>query len=169
MPMRQKISISMAFDKIDISTMTTEHARLISCWKYNGVYSFYDHNENNVEGYMDGTHFACMAESGELIGYFCFGENARIPTIEENVYDDGFLDVGLGLRPDLCGKKYGPAFLDKGIDYAQQKFNTKCFRLSVASFNERAIKVYTKAGFYVECEVTNSYFMNKFFIMKAVR
>ena len=156
-------------DKVSISAMTTEYALLISRWKYDGVYSFYDHNERNVEGYMDGTHFACTDKDGEIIGYFCFGEDARIPTIEENVYDDGFLDVGLGLRPDLCGKKYGSSFLDKGLEYAQQKYGTKQFRLSVAVFNERAIKVYAKADFYVEREVTNSYFMNKFIIMKSVR
>ena len=159
----------MHHDKAKIVAMTTEHARAISLWKYDGIYSFYDHSESNVEGYMDGTHFVCTNESGDLIGYFCFGEDARIPTIEENVYNDGFLDVGLGLRPDLCGKKLGASFLKMGLDYAQKTFNTKWFRLSVAAFNERDVKVYAKVGFYIEREVTNSYFKNKFIIMKCVR
>ena len=93
----------MAFDKINIFSMTTEYARLISLWKYEDEYSFYDHNEKNIIGYMDGTHYACTNDDGELIGYFCFGKDARIPTIEENVYDDNFLDIGLGLKPNLCG------------------------------------------------------------------
>ena len=118
---------------------------------------------------MDGTHYACIDTDGALIGYYCFGEDARIPTIEENVYDDSFLDVGLGLRPDLCGKGNGLAFFNNGLDYAQKTFHTNCFQLSVAVFNERAIKVYQKAGFTIAHEVTNSYFKNKFFIMKLAK
>ena len=154
----------MLSDKIDISAMTIEYARSISLWKYEGEFSFYDHNERNMEGYMDGTHYACT-DDGELIGYFCFGKDARIPTVETNVYDDDYLDIGLGLRPDLCGKGYGLPFFKIGLDYAKGHFQTKKFRLSVAAFNERAIKVYAKAGFEVEREVTNSYFKNKFIIM----
>ena len=152
-----------------IIPMTEEYGHAIALWKYEGIYSFYNHDEENINEYMDGTHFACTNAAGELIGYFCFGADARVPTIEENVYDEGFLDIGLGLRPDLCGKKYGLSFLLNGLAYAQKLFIANCFRLSVAAFNERAIKVYRKAGFFVEQEVTNSYYKNKFFIMKCIR
>jgi len=145
--------------------MTTEYAQQISRWKYDGIYSFYDHDESNIAGYMDDAYFACIDDNGELIGYFCYGNDAQIPTIEEDVYDDNSLDIGLGLRPDLCGKGHGSAFMLKGMDYAQELYNTKNFRLSVAAFNERAVKLYTKAGFYIDREVTNSYSKNKFVIM----
>ena len=158
----------MPYDKINITAMTEECASTISQWKYGGIYSFYDHREDDVSGYMSGTYFACKDTHGDLIGYFCFGEDARIPTIEKDVYDEGFLDIGLGLRPDLCGKKIGLSFLNCGLDYAKKSFGTINFRLSVAIFNERAVKVYKRAGFYIEHEVTNSYFKNKFFIMKHV-
>ncbi|MCL2362617.1 MAG: GNAT family N-acetyltransferase [Defluviitaleaceae bacterium] len=153
----------------NIVPMTKEYARLISLWKYEGKYSFYNQSEGNIEGYMDGTHFSYTNEDGKLIGYFCFGKEARIPTVEEDIYDDDFLDIGLGLRPDMCGRQIGLAFFNDGLDYAQRVFNTKKFRLSVAVFNERAIKVYIKAGFCVTQEVTNSYFKNKFFIMNCIR
>jgi len=151
---------------INIVKMTKEYAQQISHWKYDGPYAFYNHSDSNIEGFMDDTHFACTHISGELVGYFCYGNDARIPTIEENVYDDNFLDIGLGLRPDLCGKGHGLAFFLKGIDYAQLRYNTKNLRLAVATFNERAIKLYSRAGFYVEREVTNLRFNNKFVIMK---
>jgi len=154
---------------INIVEMTEEYAKKISRWKYKGIYSFYDHNDSNIAGYMDGTHFACVNVDRDLIGYFCYGSDARIPTVEENTYDDDFLDIGLGLRPDICGKGHGLSFFLKGINYAQMRYSTKNFRLSVAVFNERAIKLYTNAGFYVEQEVTNSYFQNKFLIMKCER
>jgi len=151
---------------MQITDMTKKYADLISEWKYDGIYSFYDHNKDNIDDFMNGKHFACTDMSGELIGYFCFGEDARIPTIEENVYDDDFIDIGLSLKPNLCGNNLGLSFLNEGLKYAGELYNTSNFCLSVASFNERAIKVYKRAGFYVEREVTNSYFNNKFFIMK---
>lgn len=156
----------MGSEYFNISAMTKQYSVLISLWKYDGDYSFYNHNESNIDGYMDGTHFACLSSNGDLIGFFCFGKGARIPTIENDVYGDDFLDVGLGLRPNLCGKGLGLTFLNHGLKFAQKMYNTNHFRLSVAAFNERAIKVYQKAGFNIKHEVTNSYFKNKFFIMK---
>ena len=158
----------MRMENLVIVPMTTECAHAISQWKYADPYDFYSHREENVEEYMDGTHFAATDRDGGIVGYFCFGKDARIPTVEENVYDGDFLDVGLGLRPDLCGKRQGLPFLLYGLDYARQVYNTKCFRLSVATFNERAIKVYTRAGFHIVREVTNSYFLSKFYIMEYV-
>ena len=150
---------------IYIKKMTKEYALQISQWKYDGIYSMYDSDESDIVGLMDGTHFACTNAIGELIGYFCYGNGARIPTLEENIYDDKYLDIGLGLRPDLCGKGHGLAFFLKGIDHAQKHFYTQNFRLSVAAFNERAIKLYSNAGFYVEREVTHKLSNNKFLIM----
>jgi RimJ/RimL family protein N-acetyltransferase len=75
----------------------------------------------------------------------------------------------LGLKPNLCGKGLGLSFIKFGMDYAEKFLQTKCLRLSVAAFNERAIKVYVKVGFEVEREVINSYFKNKFIIMKYER
>ena len=146
--------------------MTETHARALSEWKFDGIYSFYDHNSEDVEEYMDGMYYACINDEGELVGNFCFGTGARVPTVEDDVYEDGFLDVGLSLRPDLCGKGLGYKFFLDGLEFAHHKFNTSRFRLSVAVFNERAVKVYKKAGFYVDREVTNSYYKNKFYIMK---
>ena len=153
---------------LEIIKMTPEYASLISTWKYEGIYSFYDGNADSIADYMDGTHYVCINVTGDIIGYYCFGQEARIPTIEEYVYNDDFLDVGLGLRPDLCGAGLGLSFFNKGIEFACKAYNTNNFRLSVAVFNERAIKVYQRAGFIVKCEVTNAVYNNKFYIMKTI-
>ncbi len=154
--------------RLRIAGMSPENASGIARWRYEGIYSFYDHNGQAPDSYLDGTHFACMDEYENLIGYFCFGEDARIPTVEQNVYEDGFMDVGLGLKPELCGKGLGSSFLKLGLDYAREHLGCKRFRLSVAAFNERAVKVYRKAGFSIDREVTNSYFKNKFYVMTLV-
>lgn len=65
--------------------------------------------------------------------------------------------------PDLCG--LGGAFLSLCLRFAQETYGASRFRLSVAAFNQRAIKVYQKAGFSIECEVTHQVFHNTFYIM----
>jgi len=152
---------------MEITLMTKTHAQAISLWRYDGIYSLYDHDESTAESFMDGTHFAYITTDEGLTGYFCFGEDARISTVEGYSFDGDYLDVGLGLRPDLCGKKLGSSFFAAGLAFAGELCGTTQFRLAVAVFNERAIKVYKRAGFYVECEVTNSRYMNKFYIMKC--
>jgi RimJ/RimL family protein N-acetyltransferase len=154
--------------KLHIVSMKPEYANEIIHWHYDGIYSFYDHDGSDPDSYMDGTHYACINTEGRLIGYFCFGAEARIPTIEPNVYEAGFLDIGLGIRPEHCGHGLGITFLNTGLNYARKHLGAEKFRLSVAAFNERAVKVYARAGFKTVREVTNSYYKNKFYIMTLV-
>ena len=158
------INNDRSFLALDIVKMTAEYARQISHWKYDKPYSLYNHSESSVAELMDGEHFACLTTGGELAGYLSFGKDARIPTVEEDVYDDGFLDIGIGLRPDICGRGYGLSFLQCGLAFAKTHYGIRRFRLSVASFNERAIKVYARAGFVLMREVTHAKFPMKFLI-----
>ena len=149
--------------------MLQKHAWEISKWKYNGIYSFYNRPDNsrpanNSDIPIDDS-FVVYDNNGTLIGHFHFGSDAQIPTIENYEYTCDYLDMGLGLRPDLCGRGYGAQFTTLGIEFAQKHYGSKKFRLSVASFNERAQKVYEQIGFRKRCKVTNSYFKNKFYIM----
>ena len=152
--------------EIIVSEMVAGYARFISTWTYDGIYSLYNHSKDFANECMDGNHFVFTGKDGELLGYFCFGTEARIPTTESNVYDDDFLDMGLHIKPDLCGKKLGILFINACLEFAQEKYGTSRFRATVASFNERAKMLCTKAGFCVEREVTHFAIKNKFTIMK---
>ena len=145
--------------------MTPAYAEQISRWQYEGIYAFYDHCPEDMDEFMDGTHHACVVPDGALIGYYCFGGDARIPTVEQDPYAGEYLDVGLGLRPDLCGKKLGEPFVRVGLRFAEMAFDPPAFRLTVAAFNQRAIRLYERIGFRPVCEVTNLRHKNRFHIM----
>lgn len=154
------------YNEINISDMTTEYARLIVEWTYDDAYSLYNHDCEFIEKCMDGKHFVFTNPNGELLGYLCFDEEARIPTMEKNVYDNDFLDIGLHIRPDLTGKKLGNSFLRACLDFAKENYNKKGVRATIASFKKRAVNLCARAGFYCEREVTHSVTKSKFTIVK---
>lgn len=154
---------------LSIHPMLNKYDYEILHWKYEGVYAFYNRTgeiqlPDKPEEIIENS-FVALNETGELIGHFHFGSAGRIPTVENFNYTDEYLDMGLGMRPDVCGLGMGADFIKQGTEFAEQKYNMKKLRLSVAVFNERAIKAYKKAGFVKICEVTNAYFMNRFWIM----
>ena len=127
----------------NIVPMTAAYAGEMAFWRYEGECSFY--NRNGRTDYPEGEAFACLDREG--------------------AYLEGPLDIGLGLRPELCGKGLGEEFVRLGMEFGRKQFSARSFRLSVACFNKRAVKVYERCGFRVEREVTNSYFKNKFYVM----
>lgn len=152
-----------------IFPMQKKHAWEISTWKYDGIYSFYNRPSFDkpileADKIIENS-WVVYDSNRTLIGHFHFGPDGQIPTIENYEYTCDYLDIGLGLHPELCGQGYGAEFVTFGIEFANKHYGSTKFRLSVAAFNERAQKVYEKIGFKKVCEVTNSYFQNKFFIM----
>lgn len=133
-----------------IKEMNEKHAKEISTWTYNEPYTIYDGDESEefTKEITDGSYFSVVDENGDLVGYYCYGESAQVPAGKlYGVYIEGMLDVGLGMRPDLCGKGNGYDFFVNGLKFAQSKYSSMKFRLTVAAFNERAIKLYEKIGF----------------------
>jgi [ribosomal protein S18]-alanine N-acetyltransferase len=111
-------------------------------WHYEPPYSFYDARADQddlalllAEESRAGTHFSAFDEDDELVGFFSF-----------RVEGDDVV-VGLGLRPDHTGRGLGLGFVEAGLAFARERFSPRRFRLSVATFNERAIRVYERAGF----------------------
>ena len=52
------------------------------------------------------------------------------------------IDIGLGMRPVLTGEANGARIFQAGIAFAVKEFNPQTLRLSVATFNTRAITLY---------------------------
>jgi [ribosomal protein S18]-alanine N-acetyltransferase len=72
----------------------------------------------------------------EIVGYYSVTQTAAAT-----------YDIGLGMRPDLTGKSMGLDFMKAGMNFVKSRFKPEIVTLSVATFNQRAIKVYRKMGF----------------------
>jgi ribosomal-protein-alanine N-acetyltransferase len=128
-----------------------EEARAVVAWRYEAPYDFYD-MANDPEGLEEllgpperrRGYYAALS-GGELVGFVCFGPGGQVPSFD--YADDGSLDIGLGLRPDLTGRGLGFEFLIACLEFGRRRFAPTGFRLAVAMFNERAIRVYERAGF----------------------
>lgn len=110
-------------------------------WQYDGSFAFYDmpNDEDDLVEFLNPEerteHYFAVLNKEELIGYYVFEPNAEV------------VDVGLGMRPDLTGQGNGMAFLDAGLAFVMDRYAPKQIELAVATFNERAIRLYTKSGF----------------------
>jgi ribosomal-protein-alanine N-acetyltransferase len=122
--------------------MEDEEATQISGWHYEPPYDFYDatSDADDLQELLDpkrrkDTYFSVFDEEGVLVGFFQFERAGKT------------VDIGLGMRPDLTGKGLGIEYLLAGLEFARERFSPDRFTLSVATFNERAILVYERAGF----------------------
>jgi len=126
--------------------MAQADAEQVARWHYPEPFSFYDWTADPDDlaelldpGRRGDSYAAVEDDDGDLVGYFSFK-----PKGGDRV------EVGLGLRPDLTGLGLGEAFLSAGLEYGRETFAPVLFSLSVATFNERAIKVYERSGFAPE-------------------
>jgi ribosomal-protein-alanine N-acetyltransferase len=122
--------------------MNESHAQAIANWHYEGIYAFYDMDQDLADmaelldphNWAD-KYYTVVNEYEELVGFFSFEK------------EDEEIVVGLGMKPDCTGKGLGQAFVAAGLEFARQKFHPTSFSLSVATFNQRAIRVYEQVGF----------------------
>lgn len=132
-----------------IKEMNYEKAKQISKWEYDEPYSIYNMDESDINELLNGFYFYVTDTENNLLGYYCFGESAQVPVGKQmGAYDDKDpTDIGLGINPKLCSQGLGFDFLSKGLEFARNKGYTNGFRLTVATFNNRAINVYERVGF----------------------
>jgi ribosomal-protein-alanine N-acetyltransferase len=119
--------------RLEIRPASAETFAAIETWRYQPPYNFYD---GDVEPVLNPERFyEALDERGELVGNLYFEEKGDA------------LEIGLGLRPDLVGRGLGLDFVRAGVEFGRERFRPARVILNVATFNERAIKVYERAGF----------------------
>jgi RimJ/RimL family protein N-acetyltransferase len=128
---------------MEVRALTTADAEAIAIWRYPGRDSTYD--VGVVVTVEQG--FWAVEDLGQLVGYCCFGEEARVPGIGP---EEGTLDVGYGMRPDLVGKGRGRSFVGAILAFAMNEFSPRRLRLLILTWNERSRKVAVALGFTEE-------------------
>lgn len=143
--------------------MTSEYAQQIVTWKYEGPYAFYNY-DRSAEHILNASQwgnmlFAVLDENAQLVGELTLGfldrDEEWVPQAD---MDTGKLEgcilwIGFGLRPDLTGRGLGLSFVNACADFAVQlagqryRYKGEYIGLGVYQFNQRAIKVYERAGF----------------------
>jgi len=136
--------------KYSTQKMNLINAEIISTWKYPKPYDIYSMNndEQTIDELMHCNYFSIHL-STQLIGYYCSGQSAQVPTdLSKPIYEDNsYVDIGLGMDPELTGKGQGKNFLSYTIECAKNSYPDKNLRLTVAKFNKRAIHLYKGFGF----------------------
>jgi RimJ/RimL family protein N-acetyltransferase len=119
--------------KLTIRPASQETFAEMATWRYEPPYDFYDGDADPVLN--PERFYEALDEDESLMGNYYLEEKG------------GALEIGLGLRPDLTGRGLGLEFLLAGIEFGRRRFGLSRVILNVAAFNERAIKVYERAGF----------------------
>jgi RimJ/RimL family protein N-acetyltransferase len=142
---------------VTFEPITPEFARALAAWRYPAPYDTYDIGDETaaLAEMLDSRSpwfvaFETENTDGAPVGYCCFGTAAEVGWEGEPrlwTMDDGMLSVGLGLRPDLTGQRLGLPFFEAALAFAMERFSPAAFRLFVLPFNQRAIRVYERAGF----------------------
>lgn len=117
------------------------YASEVATWHYEPPYDFYDLASDPADAAemrdpASASHFRAVLANGDDLDAFWYFD-----------WQDDVVEVGIGLRPDLTGHGHGESFLRAQLDYAAQSWQPNMFRLFVAAWNERAIRLYERLGF----------------------
>jgi RimJ/RimL family protein N-acetyltransferase len=116
-----------------IDQASPEAMAAIEGWAYEPPYDFYDGRNEPVRN--PERFFSARDADGSLVGFYYFEHKGPV------------LEYGLGLRPELTGRGHGLEFVRAGLEFGRQRFRPERIVLAVAAFNERATRVYERAGF----------------------
>jgi [ribosomal protein S18]-alanine N-acetyltransferase len=127
---------------VNVAEWNDTYASEVATWHYEPPYDFYDVASDPADAALmrDPTrseHFrAVFADGDERLHAFWYFD-----------WHEDVVEVGIGLRPDLTGRGHGESFLRAQLDYASESWRPNTFRLFVAAWNERAIRLYERLGF----------------------
>ncbi|MUK88881.1 GNAT family N-acetyltransferase [Ornithinibacillus sp. L9] len=135
---------------IIIKNMTEKFAIEILTWKYERPYDMYNNvlSGDAIIELLDRSYKAITDENHNLIGFYCVGKSAQVPAGRKyQAYVDDCIDLGIGMKPELTGQGYGTHFLAQILEYITKHDEKRDIRLTVATFNKRAIHLYEKFNF----------------------
>lgn len=138
-------SVTGGVPEMRIAPLLPEHARDICTWRYPSPYECYDMTDADAEWLVEPeAGFYAVLAGDQLIGFRSFGADGRVPGWD---YDDQALDTGGGLRPQMVGQRLGRPAISAGLAFGRAHFAPQAFRVTVATFNTRALGTVEALGF----------------------
>jgi [ribosomal protein S18]-alanine N-acetyltransferase len=139
-------------NKIQISYRPADEksSREFLAWRYEPPYDIYNCPPEQVEEAVRyntdpvNNIYAMFNPQGELVGYCSYGADARV---RGGDYSESGLDIGLMLKPALTGQGRGADFAREVISNGVEMYDPKKLRVTIAAFNQRAIRVWEINGF----------------------
>jgi RimJ/RimL family protein N-acetyltransferase len=125
---------------VKVRDLTDADIRDITSWRYEGRYAAYD----VTGGVSPGLGYFAVEHEGRLVGYCCFGAEARVPGVAPR---RGTLDVGYGMRPELMGRGLGRSFVAAILGFGMLKFRPERLRMLILRWNERSRRTALRHGF----------------------
>jgi len=127
---------------VKVEEWNETHSHEVEAWHYEPPYDFYDLASDpddlaaNRDPGRNEHRRAVLGEDGRLEAFWYFD------------WHDDVTEVGIGLKPELTGGGRGEAFMRAQLEYASDRWQPATFRLFVAAWNERAIRLYERLGFH---------------------
>ncbi len=120
----------------------------IAAWKYDPPYDVYDidMDADKAVGYFlnPDVHCHTLIDGDDVAGYCTFGRDAQVPGGD---YDEAGLDIGMGIDPVRTGTGNGHRYVAAVVAHASEIFHPRQLRVTIAAGNERALRVWSRAGF----------------------
>lgn len=134
--------------KLVYSGLTEDDKREICSWNYDGKYAIYnlpsyEGMQERKSGFLNPErekNFLGFREDGMLVGF--------VNILEERTE----VFIGIGVKPDCCGKHYGHRILEQTCRISKEKYPEKPLYLEVRTWNLRAVRCYQNAGFRIDGE-----------------
>lgn len=135
---------------MSLRPMTERCAKEVCGWKYGEPYSVYNYPDWETCTAGGWAIADSLRRERELYAVYA-REDGRDILCGFLRYMEGndSVTLGLGLRPDLCGKGLGAELMAIAINEYKRRFPKLALELDVRPFNERAIKCYINSGFVV--------------------
>ncbi|MFC5178826.1 GNAT family N-acetyltransferase [Nocardioides taihuensis] len=131
-----------------LAPLAPAHAAALVTWRYPAPYDVYDLADADPADLLDpDAGFHALLAGEELVGFRSYGADGRVPGWDYDGHHPGALDTGGGLRPDLTGRGLGRAAIAAGLAHGRALFAPTAFRVTVAAFNTRALRVLAGLGF----------------------
>ena len=122
--------------------------RAILNWQYQPPYDLYNdlEKEASLQHLLDpqNNFYKIVDENSELLGYCSFGQDGQVTNGD---YRQEALDIGMGIRPDLTGQEKGVEYANAVLEFAESLLKPKAFRVTIAAFNKRALRLWQKLEF----------------------